>query len=317
MARGRMLNKTVSLSMKFAALPDDTCRLLATWTIPQLDCHGVFYADPATVRSLIFPMREDITTATIEQYITAMESVGLIRLFTAQGRRWQEWSGFADNQVGLRADRESSDFPDPLQYADTPPDNAGNLPESIRQVAGKLPAEGEYEVEVEGKVKENRTADAVAPPAPVPESPSKPKDGKRAKPRNLLFDAVAEVTASNPKLLGSRIAKCAGELSKINATPEQVRQVAAWYSANDWRGRKGEKLTFATLTEVWDLGIRNEQVIPNGHSPPSRKQQTPAERAYQRGQIQDSTEAEREIAREQAKQRIAAREAYKREQRHE
>ena len=36
MARGRMLNRSVSLSAKFQALPDDTSRLLATWIIPQL-----------------------------------------------------------------------------------------------------------------------------------------------------------------------------------------------------------------------------------------------------------------------------------------
>jgi len=46
MARGRMLNKKVSRSLQFDQLPDDTCRLLATWTVAHLDVNGVFCADP-------------------------------------------------------------------------------------------------------------------------------------------------------------------------------------------------------------------------------------------------------------------------------
>lgn len=78
-----------------------------------------------------------------------------------------------------------------------------------------------------------------------------------SRPPNLLFDAIAEVTATNPKLMGARIGKCASQLSKIGATPEQVKQVAKWYQHNDWRGKKGERLTFALLIEIWDMGIRN------------------------------------------------------------
>jgi len=113
MARGRMLNKTVCASKKFDDLPDDTCRLLATWTISNLDCQGVFYGDPAMVRSYVFPRRIDVTLQDIERHLLAMEEVGLIEIFYDKGDVWQYWPGFPQNQVGLRADRETKDFPGP------------------------------------------------------------------------------------------------------------------------------------------------------------------------------------------------------------
>ena len=108
-----MLNKTVCASKKFDDLPDDTCRLLATWTISNLDCRGVFYCDPAMVRSYVFPRRIDVTLPDIERHLLAMESVGLIEIFYDKGDIWQYWPGFPQNQVGLRADRETKDFPNP------------------------------------------------------------------------------------------------------------------------------------------------------------------------------------------------------------
>jgi len=66
MARGRMLNNSISRSLKFDQLPDDTCRLLATWIISHLDFRGVFYADAIMVKSLVFTRRSDITDEQIE-----------------------------------------------------------------------------------------------------------------------------------------------------------------------------------------------------------------------------------------------------------
>ncbi len=108
-----MLNKTVCASKKFDDLPDDTCRLLATWIISNLDCRGVFYCDPAMVRSYVFPRRIDVAITDIERHLLSMEAAGLIEIFYDNGDVWQYWPGFAQNQVGLRADREAKDFPDP------------------------------------------------------------------------------------------------------------------------------------------------------------------------------------------------------------
>ena len=81
MARGRMLNKTVCASKKFHQMSDDTGRLLATWIIPHLDKNGVYYGEPALVRSYVFPMRDDITTEQVEGYLQELESIGLMYRF--------------------------------------------------------------------------------------------------------------------------------------------------------------------------------------------------------------------------------------------
>jgi len=167
MARGRMLNQTVCASLKFQHLPDDTCRLLATWIIPHLDLNGVFYADPAMVKSAVFPRRADIGVDDVAGYLDAIEDIGLIVRFEAKGDVWQWWPGFADNQVGLRRDRESTNYPLP------PSENDGEMTAAIPQGDGAYPAE-EKLTEVKDQLKQNRTepprgADAPAvSSSPVP-----------------------------------------------------------------------------------------------------------------------------------------------------
>ncbi len=166
MARGRMLNKSISASKKFHLLPDDTCRLLATWTVSHLDKNGVFYADPVIVKSLVFPRRGDVSIEQVELYLTAMQKAGLIVLFTAQDQLWQYWPGFADNQTNLRSDREKTDFPAPI-LSQSPVVKSGNdtsdtrnnddsIPEVFRQEAGNIPALYPPNIK-ESKLKETNT----------------------------------------------------------------------------------------------------------------------------------------------------------------
>ena len=94
MARGRMLNRTICKSKKFDDLPDDTCRLFASWCIPHLDIRGVFHADPTTVRSLVFPRRDDVTSDIVRGYLDAMEATGLIVRFNENGDSWMYWRSY-------------------------------------------------------------------------------------------------------------------------------------------------------------------------------------------------------------------------------
>jgi len=136
MAKGRMLNREIGMSMKFQELQSDTARLFATWTIAHLDKNGVFYGDPQSVRSAVFPMREDITNAQVTEILRDMEQVGLIVRFQAGGRTWQAWPGFAHNQTYLRKDLENTPFPAPPNTSETPKDELrkssvdgyGNIP---------------------------------------------------------------------------------------------------------------------------------------------------------------------------------------------
>lgn len=134
--------------------------------------------------------------------------------------------------------------------------------------------------------------------ADITEKGKKAKETPKPRERDLLFDAVAEVTLSNVTLQGSRIGKVTADLRKINATPEQVHQVATWFAENDWRAKAGGKLTFAILMEVWECGVKNVkmEVKKNG-------------KMTLRAQVPEATDQERDIAREKAAARIAERRA--------
>lgn len=201
-----MVNNSISLSIKFNQLPDDTCRLLATWIISHLDKNGVFYGDSNTVKSLVLPFRSDITIERVETYLQAMERIGLITRFEENGLLWQWWPTFADNQVGLRPEREATSFPfppaapagtSPANYpppVDTPPKNstppapiplpvdnegdncrndAGNVPENIpHKVKVKFKEESKDKVHG-GDTKSSRVpAKARASPSPPPFIPA-------------------------------------------------------------------------------------------------------------------------------------------------
>lgn len=166
MARGRMLNKSVSGSVKFHNLPDDTCRLLATWIIAHLDVQGVFYGDPAMVKSIVFPRRTDLSAEQIDGYLTELERHHLMVRFEAKGDIWQYWPGFLGEQIGLRTDRETPDYPPPPDHIKEDPwSDTGEYPASIRQVSGNMPAEEKLR-EVKGS-EENNNSGADAPTKPA------------------------------------------------------------------------------------------------------------------------------------------------------
>ena len=201
MARGRMLNKSVCASLKFNALPDDTCRLMATWLIAHLDHRGVFYADPAMVKAAVFPRRSDIDCDQVDGYLQAMSQAGLLAFFDAKGERWQVWPGFADNQVGLRADRETSEYPRPPDELPEPtpqakPHDAGTLPDDCRKDAGKMPAEEKLN---ESKRREGNTG--KKPPVTPPAVTAYRENANRYPPKSW-YKQIAETVGEKPDDLG-------------------------------------------------------------------------------------------------------------------
>lgn len=275
MARGRMLNRSVSVSLKFHELPDDTCRLLATWTIPFLDKRGVFYASPSLVKSFVIPMRDDIDTHAIDRYIRAMEAVGLVRVFASGGREWQYWPGFADNQIGLRDDRESSEFPPPpsTEIPTGSNDDCGSYPEGFRQVSGNMPAEVngiERNINVNGR--EGKVTGATAP-ARTPTVPSDLRNQPR--PPTQKQKARAELDRqTNPAILAWRnVFKDA----KRQLNPVQVSQIirvvtdsVKWGTVcTEWALRGFSETNVEGLLDVYVNGWRNPG--SNGKSEPAQR----------------------------------------------
>ncbi len=150
MARGRMLDKSISASYQMQSLPDWGCKCLATWLISHLDKNGVFYGDAPMVRSQVFPL-EDITNTQVEEWLQAMENAidgdgqPLIVRFHTQGRLWLHFPGFDRHQEGLHKDRERTSFPPvPATSGKTPatsgktPATSGKTPDTDRQLLDEL-----------------------------------------------------------------------------------------------------------------------------------------------------------------------------------
>lgn len=62
------------------------------------------------------------------------------------------------------------------------------------------------------------------------------------KPRDLMFDTVAEVTKFDPKLTGSRIARTSNLLKKGGYIPEDVTAFLQWWKQSDFRWKQSKQL---------------------------------------------------------------------------
>lgn len=137
MAQGRIIVNAITSDKKINSLSDDTSRLAFTWLITFADCEGRTHGDPAVIRSMLFPRRQDVTIEQMEKYITEWASVGLIIWYEADGDKWIYFPRFEKNQPGLRKDREApsripeyvEDEPDEVQ--DEVQDNSGVTPEQL------------------------------------------------------------------------------------------------------------------------------------------------------------------------------------------
>jgi len=151
-----------------------------------------------------------------------------------------------------------------------------------REVLSTTKGTGETE-----KLEQAKTAGAVAP-----------------RPRDVLFDAVAEVTKSNPALQGSHIAKVANRLRDIGATPEQIKRFGQWFAVCDFRGMKGDSPMLENVMQLWQRSVEWDGArpkLPTGAPPRSNG------RTFARGQVQ-YTDEQRKAAEERARRELAGEE---------
>ena len=233
MARGRMLNRSVCKSKKLHDLPDDTCRLFASWCIPHLDIRGVFHADPTTVRSLVFPRRDDVTSEEIRGYLDAMEAVRLIVRFDHGGEAWQYWPGFDHNQVGIRYDRESSEYPPPPGWC---PDR---LIELVQTNDGQKPPE--EKVKLNRKEEKLKKEEAVASAATPPRHPAIDvyRSKARAFPDKTAWPAIeSEVPIDENSL--ARWGRTVEAYIVVGWNKRNVRGMLDFFARNEIPGANGK-----------------------------------------------------------------------------
>lgn len=109
MARGRMLNRKISLNRHVAAIANDlgaAHALAFTWLIPHADREGRTYGDPEIVKSMIAPRCSEITAEVVREMLTAADGLGLLTWYEVDGEKYIEFPKFRENNKGLRTDRE-------------------------------------------------------------------------------------------------------------------------------------------------------------------------------------------------------------------
>lgn len=114
MARGRVIANTICGDKRINELSDDTSRLAFTWLITFSDAAGRTSGDPAMLRSMLFPRREDISVEQMTSYVKEWQERGLIQWYEARGDWWISFPQFGRYQVGFDHRHEpESTVPEP------------------------------------------------------------------------------------------------------------------------------------------------------------------------------------------------------------
>lgn len=100
------------------------------------------------------------------------------------------------------------------------------------------------------------------------------QEPKRARPRDALFDALAEVCRVNPRLMTAEqrgaMNQTLGKLREAGHTPQQLREVGEWWRRFDWRGKRGQAPRPHEVREVWDQAFAPVTIVdehPNAYRP--------------------------------------------------
>ena len=104
MAQRRMIDKRISVSEQVANLALEA-QLLFTWMIPHADDVGLLPYSARTIKALVVPMVDAITSESIGFQLESMEKEGLIEVFEWRGERFWRIVKFSETQT-LKRDRK-------------------------------------------------------------------------------------------------------------------------------------------------------------------------------------------------------------------
>ena len=113
MAKGRMLNKTISIDKELSKLSKESL-ILYTWCIPHLDIKGRIFAEPEQIKGLVVPYIKWFTIDKIRKCISEISKTSLV-LYYGEGFKYFEFTGFAKNQTVYEEREAKSIIPDPTQ----------------------------------------------------------------------------------------------------------------------------------------------------------------------------------------------------------
>lgn len=191
MARGRMLNKKISLSKAVAELESHCgCEgvLWFTWTIAHLDVEGRIHGDPHLLKATVCPRLSGVTPEVIRSAAGKAMELGLVDIYEFEGDIFMEYTKFDENQVGLRKNRE--------QKSDIPPPT-GVLPEEFRSVAGVTPEQCRLNG-MERKVKEEKRKKPMSSCEQLDRGPDEPPPMSGSQ-RDEVLAVFSHYRAHHPK----------------------------------------------------------------------------------------------------------------------
>jgi len=108
-----MVYARLSTSRKWNALTSDQARLLYLMVLLHTDDLGRMDAEPPSVKMIAVPGL-DWTSAQISGYISELDTIGLIKLYEAEGHKYLVVSDFDDYQTFER--ERQPQYPEPPDY---------------------------------------------------------------------------------------------------------------------------------------------------------------------------------------------------------
>jgi hypothetical protein len=242
MAQGRIIVNAICADKRINLLSDDTSRLAFTWLITFADCEGRTHGDPAVVRSMLFPRRDDVSIERMETYIREWATLGLIIWYEIDGDLWIYFPTFDKNQPGIRKDREA-----PSRIPGIP----NEASEQLRTGSGSTPAQ------LPVKLKEKKGNDSSTPPQ-FP--PSFPAGFIPRSPEERIYCAVT----NHPTIPGDDIDGAINAIAKIQKSHGWDEKQVTDYLHPFWEAMKKQYPQSARTFWLTDWAV-------TGHIPQPKK----------------------------------------------
>jgi len=140
-----MIANTLGRSDKFNALPSNRARLLYVLALTHADAEGRIEAHPSLLKADCFPLDYGVTPEHIWSDLVAIATVGLIRLYEVDGKRYAEFDKFHEhNTISRHKEGDDKGKPNKEAWSKLPPPTQGtalplDAPESLRSESGATP----------------------------------------------------------------------------------------------------------------------------------------------------------------------------------
>lgn len=138
MADGRFVSKSIAQSEQLGRVSLEADYLFVR-CIPHLDREGRMTGNPELVRSMVCPLRAELTQDRVAAALTELAKEDLVVWYEARGRQCLFFPGFERHQRGIRKDREAASRFPPHTGADAQPFLINNGSRSTPEDSGVSP----------------------------------------------------------------------------------------------------------------------------------------------------------------------------------